>query len=137
MNGTIRWLMLNMSTLPSSGASRAGRAGTGRPALRERAALDVVREQLLVPRPLGDVGDRSRQAEQVQPLRVLHHRDDQALAVGELDGEAEVDVVARDDLVTPDLAVDPGIVLQRLDRRARDEDEVGGVDAVVALVLGL
>src|SRR5438128_2120398 len=62
---------------------------------RERAALDVVREQLLVARPGGDVRDRPGHAEQVQVLGVPHDGHDQALAVGQLDGEAEVDVVPR------------------------------------------
>src|SRR5215211_6355280 len=95
---------------------------------REGPALDVVREQLLVPRPLGDVDDAPCEAEQVQALRVLDDRDDQALAVLELDGEAEVDIVARYDLVAADLTVDPGVVAQRLGSRARDEREVREVD---------
>ena len=53
------------------------------------------------PRPRGH-------AEQVEALGVADHGDDQALAVGQLDREAEVDVVARDDLVAAQLAVDPG-----------------------------
>ena len=63
----------------------------------------------------------ARHAEQVQALGVPDDRDDQALAVGELDREAEVDVVARDDLVAAQLAVDPRVVAQRLDGRAGDE----------------
>ncbi len=70
-----------------------------------------------------------------RPSRVLQHRHDQALAVRELDREAEVDVVARDDLVAADLAVDPGVLAQRLDGGAGDEGEVGRVDAVGLLVL--
>ena len=66
---------------------------------------------------------------------LLHDRDDQALAVGELDREPEVDEVARHDLVAAQLAVDPRVVAERLDRRARDEREVRRVDAVRALVL--
>ena len=58
---------------------------------RERAALHVVRQQLLRARALGEVGDRARDAEQVEVLRVLDHRDDQALAVLERDRDAEVD----------------------------------------------
>src|SRR5215213_5735324 len=71
---------------------------------REGAALDVVRHQLLLARTLRDLGDPARDPEQVEALRVLEHRHDQALAVRELDGEAEVDVVAGDDLVAADLA---------------------------------
>ena len=67
-----------------------------------------------------------------RPSALLDDRDDQALAVGELDREAEVDVVARDDLVAAQLAVDPRVVAQRLDRRARDEGQVRRVDAVRA-----
>ena len=52
---------------------------------------DVVGEQPLRPRALGDVGDRARHAEQVEALGVLHDRDDQALAALERDREAEVD----------------------------------------------
>src|SRR6266496_1379990 len=48
---------------------------------RERAALHVVRQQLLVARPLRDVRDRTRHPEQVQPFGVLHDGDDEALAV--------------------------------------------------------
>ena len=59
---------------------------------RERAALDVVGQQLLVARALREVGDAARDPEQVEALGVLQHRDDQALAVGELDRVAEVDV---------------------------------------------
>ena len=43
----------------------------------------------------------------------------------------------RHDRVAADLAVHPRPVLDRLDGRARDEREVGQVDAVVLLVLGL
>ena len=42
-----------------------------------------------------------------------------------------------DDLVAADLAVDPRVALQRLDDRARDEDQVRRVDAVLLLVLRL
>src|SRR6266498_4104786 len=52
---------------------------------REGSALDVVRQELLLPRPLGDVGDRLRQSQQVERLRVLHHGHDEALAVRELE----------------------------------------------------
>jgi len=101
----------------------------------ERAALHVVRQELLVARPCSDVGDRARQPEQVEPLRVADHRNDEPLALGELDGDAEVDEVARDDGVAAHLAVHVGIVLQRVDRGARDEREIRRVDAVGGLVL--
>ena len=91
--------------------------------------------QLLVAGAPRDVRDRLRHAEQVERLRVLHDRDDQALAVGELDREAEVDEALRDDLVAAELAVHPRVVAQRLDGRARDEGEVRRVDAVGGLVL--
>ena len=58
---------------------------------RERAALDVVGEQLLRAGAGRDVGDRAGRPEQVEVLRVLDHRHDQALAVLERDGDAEVD----------------------------------------------
>ena len=102
---------------------------------RERAALHLVGQQLLVARALGDVGHALRDPEQVQRLGVLQHGDDQALAVGELDREAEVDVRARDDLVAADLAVHPRVLAQRLHCSARDEREVRRVDAVVLLEL--
>ena len=81
---------------------------------------------------LGQVGDRTRDAEQVEVLRVPDHRDDQALAVLERDGDAEVDERPRDDLLAADLAVDPRPVAQRLDGGLGDEREVGRVDAVGA-----
>ena len=58
------------------------------------------------------------------PSALLDHRDDQALAVVERDGEAEVDVAARDDRLAADLGVDARPVAQRLDGGARDEREV-------------
>ena len=82
-----------------------------------------------------DVRDRLRHAEQVQRLRVLHDRHDQALAVGKLDGEAEVDEALRDDLVAANLAVHVRVVAQCLGRRPRDEREIGRVDAVGRRVL--
>src|SRR5581483_6599431 len=72
---------------------------------RERAALDVLRQQLLVARARSDVRDAFGEAQQVQRLRVLDHRDDQTFAVRELDCDPEVHVVARDDLLAADLAV--------------------------------
>src|SRR4029077_14733056 len=102
---------------------------------RERSAGDVVRRQLLLARAPRDLGDRSRNAEEVEPFRVLHDGNDQPLAVGELDGEPEVDVVPRDDLVAADLAVDPRVLPQGLDDRTRDEGEVRRIDAVRLLVL--
>src|SRR5919201_3552238 len=102
---------------------------------RERAALDVVRRQLLVPRALGDIGDPACQPEQVQTLRVLDHRDDQAVSALERDRDSEVDVVLDHHLLAADLGVDPRPVLDRLDRRAGDEGEVRGGDAVALLVL--
>ena len=59
------------------------------------------------------------------------------LPVGELDREPEVDPRPRDDLLAADLAVDPRVLLERLDDRAGDEDQVRRVDAVGLLVLGL
>ena len=102
---------------------------------RERAALDVVGHQLLVPRLGRDLGDPLRDPEQVHGLGVADDRHDQALALGELDGDAEVDEVAGDDRVAAHLAVDIRIVAQRLHRRLRDEGEVGRVDAVGGLVV--
>ena len=66
---------------------------------------------------------------------MLDDRDDQALPVGELDREAEVDVVPRHDLVAADLAVDPWVLAQRLDDGSGDEGEIGRVDPVGLLVL--
>ena len=97
--------------------------------------VDVVGRQLLVAGALRDVGDRLRHAEQVERLGVLDDRHDQALAVGELDREAEVDEALRDDLVAAELAVHPRVLAQRLGGRARDEREVRRVDAVRGRVL--
>ena len=102
---------------------------------RERPALYFVGEQLLVARTLRDVGHALRDPEEVQRLRVLQDGNDEALAVGELDGESQVHVVARDDLVAAQFAVDPRVVLQRLDGGACDKRQVGRVDAVALLVL--
>src|ERR671922_627313 len=82
---------------------------------RERPALHLVRRELLVAGALGDVRDGPGHPEQVEALGVLDDRDDQALALGQLDREAEVDVVPRDDLVAADLAVDPRVVAERDD----------------------
>jgi len=57
---------------------------------RERPALDVVGEQLLLARATRDVGHASCDSEQVQPFRMLEHRHDQPFAVGERDGEAKI-----------------------------------------------
>ena len=104
---------------------------------RERAALDVVRDELLRAGAFREVGDRASRAEQVQALRVPDHRHDQALAALERDGDAEVHELLAHDRVAADLAVHPRPVLDRRDRRARDEGEVREVDAVALLILGL
>ena len=104
---------------------------------RERPALDVVGEQLLRPCALGKIGDAAGHAEQVEALGLLQHRDDQSLALVERDREAEVDVVVGHDRLAPDLGVHVRPLAQRLDRRARDEGEVGEVDAVGLLECGL
>mgnify|MGYP000485159433 CR=1 FL=1 len=70
-----------------------------------------------VPGVLRDSGH----AEQVQVLRVLDHRHDQALAVVERDGDSQVDPGARYHLVAPDLGVHERVVLQRFDGRLGDE----------------
>ena len=59
------------------------------------------------------------------------------MAALERDGDPEVDVLLDHKLLAANLGVHPRPVLDRLDRRARDEREVGRVDAVAALVLGL
>ena len=97
---------------------------------RERAALDVVGQQLLRPCALGEILDRARGAGEVQVLRVSDHGDDQALAFLERDRDPDVDVGTRDDGETSDLAVDPRVVLEGLDRRPGDEREVREVDAL-------
>src|SRR5574337_154218 len=97
---------------------------------RERSALDVVRQELLRARPLGEVLDRPRDPREVQVLRIPDDRDDEAPALLEGDGDPEVDELAGDDALTPDLAVHPRVLLERVDGRPRDEAEVGEVDAV-------
>src|SRR5262245_61238408 len=84
---------------PVEGPEAAG-VGDG-----EGAALDVVREELLRPRALGDVGDRAGGALEVQVLRVPDHRDDQAFPLLERDRDAEVDIRPRNDALAADLAV--------------------------------
>ena len=66
---------------------------------------------------------------------MLDHGHDQTLAVGERDRDAEVDELPRHDRLAADLGVHPRIVLERVDRRAGDEGEIGRVDAVALLVL--
>ena len=102
---------------------------------RECPALHLVRKEFLVARPLRDVGYAARDSKQVQALGVLENGNDQPLAVGQLDRETEVDVVPRHNLLAANLAVDPRILTQRLDGRARDEGEVGRVDTVRGFVL--
>src|SRR5207237_983142 len=111
----------------SRGSRTFPRASVVLLALALEALAQVAQEAA---RALRDVGDRLRQREQVERLRVLHHRDDQPLAVGKLDREAEVDVLPRDDLVAAQLAVHPRVVAQRLGGRARDEREERRVDTV-------
>jgi len=63
---------------------------------RERAALDVVRQELLRPRALGDVLDRPSGAREVEILRVADDRDDEPLALVERDGDATEAARAED-----------------------------------------
>src|SRR5947207_439865 len=100
---------------PASGPPRTTKSVSTRSSMK-RACLEV--------------GDPLRDPEQGQRLGVLQHRDDEALAVRQLDREAEVDEVPRDDLVAADLAVDPRVVAQGLDRRPGHEGQVRRIDAV-------
>ena len=83
-----------------------------------------------IPRPLRDVGDRRRHALEAQPLGLTDHRHHEAVVQG--DRDAEVDVLVVDDLVLADRGVQPRVSLQRLDRRQRDERQIGEVDAAPA-----
>ena len=97
--------------------------------------MHVVRQQLLLACLARDVGDSLREPEQVHRLGVLQHRHDEPLPLRELDRDAEVDEVARDDRVAAQLAVHVRMIHEGPNGRARDECEVGGVDAVRGLVL--
>ena len=80
---------------------RAELAGVGD---GERAAVHFFRLELLRARPLGDVGDRAAQPEQVLLVGVLDDRHDQAAL--ERDGDPEVDVLLVDDVVAVERGVD-------------------------------
>ncbi len=87
------------------------------------------------PRALREVGDRGRHPLEAQPLGLADHRHDQAVVEG--DRDPEVDVLVVDDLVFADRGVQQRVSLQRLDRRERDERQIGEVDAAPAHRLAL
>ena len=66
----------------------------------EGAAVDFFGVELLRPRPIGDVVDGLRQAEDVLLAGLLHHRHDQPVV--ERDGDAEVDVL-RSTMLSPSI----------------------------------
>jgi len=77
-----------------------------------------------LPRARREIVHRSGEPGEVEPVRILHHRDDQPRRL-ERDGDPEVVALAQDDIGARDGRVHHGVTTQTLDRRPQDEGEIG------------
>jgi hypothetical protein len=100
---------------------------------REGAALDVIRFQLLRARALGKVGDRAAEAEQVLLVGLFDHGNDEAAFKRHCD--ADVDVLAVDDVVAVERGIDDGKAPQRGDHGLGNERHIRQLRPTL-LVLG-
>ena len=82
--------------------------------------------------PLGQVADAPRHAAQRDLLGPVDDRHDQSL-VGQVDGDAEVDLGVHEQRVVDDRRVEQREVAQRLHRRPGHEGQVGQGEALLCL----
>ena len=104
---------------------------------REGAAGQLVRADLVVAGAGGEVGDVPGEAGDVQLVGVRDHRDEQAARGVDRDGQVHGPVVGHLLALLVDRGVELRVLLERLDRRLREERQVGQLDALAALELGL
>ena len=113
---------------------RHGEVGAEGPVIgdREGAAADVVGRELAGPGPIGQVPDPSGHSPERDLLGPVDDGHDQPLVV-EVDGDAEVHLVVEDQGLVAHRGVEVRVVPQRLDRRPRDEGQVGEREALLGL----